>query len=175
MRKQGMDGASAGTNCGWNFHCVGLPGWYCYVPLLLELQGHSSRLGCCCLGPRMMEQPVGYKIYTDKLSVCWNGGIRSTVMLNVSRAWFKTVVLLKKSFQTSTGYVLWLFREHSNTVTKSSCERLVVCGEVTRNEANWAEHLGICLHIVPKQTASHFLGFSLQTTILPRNRRVQWW
>lgn len=59
------------------------------------------------------------------------------MVASVSRAWSSAgEAFWKKSFQTSTGYILWLCSEHFISVTKLLCVRLVALGIKTIKKHN---------------------------------------
>lgn len=71
-------------------------------------------------------------------------------MANVTRAWSSAVeALWKKSFQTSTGYVLWLSSEQFISVTKLLGVRRGAL-ERSRQEIKQrlSELMDICLRVV---------------------------
>lgn len=162
MLKQGMDESYSGTNYGLKWHSGSLPGWICLVPLLRELQEHLWRQRCCCRGPRMWDNIGGCNICTDKQTHCWNWGIGITIMLYASRALSKPEVVLKKSFQTSTGYIVWLSTEHFNNVTTLSWVSLVGWGghawDEMKHEQQNMQGCGFILILM--QTISVLLGFT---------------
>lgn len=75
-----------------------------------------------------------------KITILWDYGIGFTMVEYSARAWSSTrEVFWKKSFQTSTGYFLWLPREQFISGTKLLAVRWVALKKEKKERNGYGE------------------------------------
>lgn len=88
---------------------------------------------------------------------------------NDTRAWFSAVeAFRKKSFQTATGYVLWLSSEHFISVTKSLAVRCVALVENRQDGETLSKLTDTCIRMLTQQMPN----LSIQFTFYIRNSYI---
>ena len=179
MEMPKTDEGLSGTSC-WQRHRSAVePGWSWQFSTLQEPQERVTRMGCFCWGPKIGTiMSVWHRIHTGECHFFQNCGFGFTVLANDARAWSSAIeAFWKKSFQTSTGYVVWLSSEQFISATTLLDVRCLALEKSDKEESqHLSEHMEICLRMAMRQRAKCFSAIHrLHETALPRNRHARWW